>query len=152
MPVRGVVTFRGAPVEQALVVFSSRGEAGRSASDYTDAEGRFELTTYISPSLTENGALPTDYDVNIFKNEPMQRVELQPGARKARDLQQDPSVDPQEVLRLMRQGLVDPGDGMPIMVTGKSLIPERYCDTVHPALTASVERDQPNEFNFNLED
>lgn len=41
--VQGTVTLDGAPLAGALVVFTPRGP-GRSASDLTDAAGRYELT------------------------------------------------------------------------------------------------------------
>jgi len=41
----GTVTYKGQPVEGAVVAFHSS-EAGRLATGKTDAQGRFELTTY----------------------------------------------------------------------------------------------------------
>lgn len=152
VPVHGTVTYQGDPVEGATVVFTGKGEKGRAAGDHTDAEGRFELWTYVNPDFTADGAIPDHYDVYIEKRGPMRRVVLQPGARKARDLPQDGSMDPQEVIQLVMKGLVDPGDKEPIMLPGESFIPERYCIANKPLFTVVVDRDKPNEFNFDLVD
>ena len=151
VPVRGVVTYHGEPVEGATVVFTGKGELGRAAADYTDAEGRYELWSYVSPEVTADGAIPDDYDVYIEKRGSLRRVVLQPGARKARDLPQDGSMDPEEVIQLVKEGLVDPGGGE-VMLPGESFIPERYCVPNKPLFKVVVERDKPNEFNFDLED
>lgn len=151
VPVHGTVFYQGEPVEGAVVIFSGKGERGRGSGDYTDAEGRFDLWTYVTPEYTADGAMPDDYDVYIEKRGPMRRVELQPGARRARDLPQDGSIKPEEVMRLVHQGLVDPGSG-PVMVPGESFIPERYCIPNKPLFKVVVERDKPNEFHFVLED
>ncbi|HJT31296.1 MAG TPA: carboxypeptidase-like regulatory domain-containing protein [Pirellulales bacterium] len=151
VPVHGTVTYQGEPVEGATVVFTGKGERGRAAADFTDAEGHFELWTYVNSDFTADGAIPDDYDVYLEKRGPRRRVKVQPGARKARDLPQDGSMAPDEVLRLVYQGLVDPG-GPPIMLPGESLIPERYCIPNKSLFQVTVERDKPNEFKFVLED
>lgn len=45
VPVTGVVTLNGKPVEDAGVMFMSS-NGGRPASGVTDADGRFKLTTF----------------------------------------------------------------------------------------------------------
>ena len=64
VPVSGIVTQSGAPLEGAAVTFAPTG-AGRSASGLTDATGKFTLTT-LDPG---DGAMPGDYQVTITKKE-----------------------------------------------------------------------------------
>jgi hypothetical protein len=64
-PVEGVVTFNGAPLADAGVLFSpNRPQMGPPASGTTDAEGRFTLITVNSP-----GAAIGDHRVAISKEE-----------------------------------------------------------------------------------
>jgi hypothetical protein len=65
VPVSGVVTLDGKPVEGAVVTFYAIGDAkeGRQAQGETDKNGAFSLTT-----LKEgDGALPGEYKVVINK-------------------------------------------------------------------------------------
>jgi hypothetical protein len=59
----GIVTYKGAPVEGAQVMFTS--PAARPATAMTDAEGRFELTTFA----TGDGAVEGKHRVTITKTE-----------------------------------------------------------------------------------
>jgi hypothetical protein len=61
-PVEGVVTFNGAPVEKAGVLFKP--EIGPFAIGTTDAEGRFTLTT-----ANHEGALVGNHKVAISKTQ-----------------------------------------------------------------------------------
>ena len=61
-PVSGVVTYQGAPVEKAGVLFMP--ETGPFAIGTTDAEGRFTLTT-----ANREGALVGNHRVAISKNQ-----------------------------------------------------------------------------------
>jgi hypothetical protein len=61
-PVEGVVTFDGAPLANAGVMFLP--EQGAMAVGITDAEGRFTLTTANEP-----GALIGSHRVSISKDE-----------------------------------------------------------------------------------
>jgi len=60
--VQGVVTYNGNPVEEATVVFNSPTE-NRAASATTDAQGRFNLTTF-EPG---DGAVAGKHQVLITK-------------------------------------------------------------------------------------
>ncbi|WP_166820680.1 carboxypeptidase-like regulatory domain-containing protein [Thalassoroseus pseudoceratinae] len=62
VPVSGTVTYNGDPVEGADVVFRSSAKGGPAYAK-TDAEGRFELTTY-EPG---DGAVPGSHQVRISK-------------------------------------------------------------------------------------
>jgi hypothetical protein len=63
VPVTGTVTYKGQPVEGALVTLSTTAAGGRGASGKTDAAGNITLTTFEAG----DGALPGLYDVAIAK-------------------------------------------------------------------------------------
>lgn len=60
----GVVSYKGVPVEGAIVVFTPEGE-GVGALGRTDAKGQFSLTTF----LPDDGAVPGSYHVSVRKVE-----------------------------------------------------------------------------------
>jgi hypothetical protein len=68
VPVSGVVTLDGKPVEKATVFFYAVGDEreGRPANGITDKNGEFRLSTLG----TNDGALPADYKVVIHKYVP----------------------------------------------------------------------------------
>lgn len=68
VPVSGKVTYKGAPVEGAIVTFVPEGE-GRTATATTRAGGVFSLTT-----VDAAGAMPGKYKVTVDK------VEYGPGS------------------------------------------------------------------------
>src|SRR5688500_7404542 len=65
-PVKGFVTYQGSPVEGAVVAFhavdAAVGEA-RMATGVTDAEGRFQLTSFTQG----DGAAPGSHKVTVSK-------------------------------------------------------------------------------------
>lgn len=63
VPVSGKVTYKGAPVEGAIVTFVPEGK-GRTATATTGAGGVFSLTTVDAP-----GAMPGKYKVTVDKVE-----------------------------------------------------------------------------------
>jgi hypothetical protein len=63
VPVSGKVTYKGTPVEGAIVTFVPEGQ-GRTATATTSAGGVFSLTTVDSP-----GAMPGKYKVTVDKVE-----------------------------------------------------------------------------------
>ena len=68
VPVKGVVLYKGKPLEKAYVTFFQP-EANRSAIGETDAEGRFTLTTFVEG----DGALPGSHKVTVRKLEIIDR-------------------------------------------------------------------------------
>src|SRR5437763_12721850 len=63
-PVKGQVLYKGSPLAKALVVFHPLQESSALAQKpfaYTDAEGRFTLTT----ERPADGALAGDYAVTV---------------------------------------------------------------------------------------
>lgn len=70
-PVRGQVLFDGQALAEAVVVFHSKAETKTTLPKslaYTDAQGRFELTTLKS----NDGAPVGDYAITVELNEPRQ--------------------------------------------------------------------------------
>ena len=66
VPVRGTVTYKGEPLEDAAISFTPKEfkTGDRLATGKTDAQGRFELRT-----IGERGILPGEYVVVVIKNE-----------------------------------------------------------------------------------
>lgn len=62
LPVTGVVTLDGKPLEEASVLFAPEG-GGRPATGLTDKEGRFRLGTFVPG----DGALPGKHLVSVVK-------------------------------------------------------------------------------------
>lgn len=82
-PVRGQVVFDGQPVAEAVVVFHPKTEPTAPVPKslaYTDAEGRFELTTL----KTKDGAPAGDYAITVELKELRQVGEE--GVRDGRNL------------------------------------------------------------------
>jgi hypothetical protein len=62
-PVSGSVTFKGQPVEAARVVFVPSTAGLEAASGVTDAEGKYQLTTFVAG----DGAQAGEYRVKVSK-------------------------------------------------------------------------------------
>jgi len=60
---RGLVTYRGKPVEDAVLVFQPSAQSGFAASAMTDRDGRFDLKAFPPDS----GAVPGTYKVVVMK-------------------------------------------------------------------------------------
>jgi hypothetical protein len=68
--VSGTVTFQGAPVEGAMVVFHPpAGSEQQPAQAQTDAAGRFEMSTHVGQGEYQTGLAPGKYLVEIKKTE-----------------------------------------------------------------------------------
>jgi hypothetical protein len=64
--VEGVVLLDNEPVAEATVLFIPDGSTGQPAHGMTDANGKFQLTTYKE----NDGALPGSYKVTVTKSIP----------------------------------------------------------------------------------
>lgn len=62
-PARGIVTYKGAPVEKAVVTFTPKQRGGSSAYAKTDTQGRFVLQTFD----VDDGAVPGEHVVTVRK-------------------------------------------------------------------------------------
>ncbi|QDU77935.1 hypothetical protein Pan97_50140 [Bremerella volcania] len=125
-PVKGLVQYEGKPVEDATVTLIPKQSDGRSASGTTNAEGTFEVTTYISPSLQAPGAMPGEYDIVVSKIE-------------VREL--DPDLNPQEAQAAF-QKLGPP----------KNLLPKKYRSPNTSGLSVTIENGSPEPLALDLAD
>lgn len=124
-PVKGLVHFNGEPVEGATVTLIPSQPEGRSASGTTDSAGAFEVTTYISPSLQAQGAMPGEYDIVVSKVE-------------VRELAED--LTPQEAQAAF-QKLGPP----------KNLLPKKYRSPNTSGLSVNVDNSSPDPLTLELE-
>ena len=129
LPAGGTVTRQGQPVEGATVTFipTSAGVPGQagaapSATGITDAEGKFQLTTYEAA----DGAVPGSYKVTVVKREPL--------PASAQVDQDDPNYNP----------------NAPPPPPPKHLLPEKYAQQGTTDLTATVAEDGQNQFTLDL--
>jgi len=76
----GTITFDGAPLEGAVVVFHPDSPDGIGASAVTDEAGKFELKTFPP----ECGVVPGEYSVTVMKS-------MMPGPSKTDGSSEDPS-------------------------------------------------------------
>jgi hypothetical protein len=127
VPVSGSVKYKGQPVEGAIVTFVTE-KSPRTSTGVTDAEGKFQLTTFD----TNDGAVVGENLVSIVKNEP-----AAPDA---------PKMDPMAYAKAMQSG-----QGMP-KFQPKSTIPAKYADPKSSGLKRTVVEGEVNEFNFDLTD
>jgi hypothetical protein len=132
VPVTGVVTYNGTPVAEAsvgLVPDAPPGPTppGRGAFGRTDAQGRFELMTFVAG----DGAVPGNYKVTVTKVEGGNPAEQ---AEEGADDYDDPEA----------------GGGQAPQT--KHLLPEKYADFRKSDLTASIPNSGPVELKFDLTD
>jgi hypothetical protein len=80
VPVKGVVTFNDKPLANASVIFVTQEKGGRDATGTTDANGAFQLSTFVP----KDGALPGLYKVTVHYSE---AVAPPPNLRTAEDVQ-----------------------------------------------------------------
>lgn len=138
VPVSGTVVYKNQPVEGATVSFMAPG-APRAASGVTDAEGKFQLSTFEF----NDGAIVGENVVTISKIE-AGAVPQPTGDPKAM------ATNPQAMADAMKQyheGTMRKGDTGP-----KSLLPQKYADPKSSPLKEQVTADGPNTFVFTLTD
>ena len=124
-PVTVKVTYKGAPVEGALITFVDTGDPPAPAFGKTDAQGVAKMKTYVEG----DGAVVGTHQVAITKTETT-------GGAPTVD-QDSPQYDP---------------NAIDTPTTVKHLIPQKYESKVTSGLTAEVEDSGPNEFTFDLTD
>lgn len=121
-PVSGVVTMDGDPVAGATVTFSPK--AGQpTAVGRTDAQGKYQLTTYESG----DGAAPGEYAVLISKSDVGPVEEIAHG----------PDFESPAQHRAQQRG--------------GSMLPAQYANAADTPLTATVAEGGENKIDFNLE-
>lgn len=80
VPVSGTVMYKGKPLAEAFVVFMNKPKGGRPGSGMTDAQGQFELATFVGGKQWADGALPGDYTVLVLKTEKVDGRAADPSA------------------------------------------------------------------------
>lgn len=136
VPVSGVVTMGGNPVEGATVTFHAGVPApgqpaqGNSAVGQTDAEGRFQLKTFEG----NDGAVPGEYVVTISKYE---------AAAAGGGNSSNPAEEPADYKPPTAEELAASAP--------KSLLPEKYASAKTSDQKANVKAEGENEFTFALE-
>ncbi len=122
VPASGTVTYKGAPLADATVILAPVNPTGIGCAAKTDAEGKFELSTY--PETT--GAIPGSYNVMITKIE----VPPLPGGEDG-------------------EGGPPPPSGP---VYAKKLIPEKYGNPVKSGLKVDITDSGKTDIAFDLKD
>lgn len=143
VPVTGVVTLDGAPVEGATVTFvNTAGMApgeqvtGRSSVGRTDESGRFELTTFESG----DGAVPGGYTVTVTKYE----VQATGGGGTTTDVSEEGGS-------LEGESYTAPDEESADADTATNLLPEKYDSAKSSNLSVTVKADGENDIPISLE-
>jgi hypothetical protein len=127
-PVKVTVTYKGAPVADAIVTFiCQEGEPKANANGKTDAQGVAKMKTYIEG----DGAVIGPHKVLITKME----------ASSSGTVADQSSKD-----------YVPPAGGGSPLPTTKDLVPAKYGMMGQSGLTADVQKKPLNEFSFELKD
>jgi len=134
VPVSGLVTLDGSPVEGAMVVFAPTSGSGMAASGKTDASGRYKLTTQ-NPN---DGALAGNYLVTITKT-----VVLSDAASEA----VKPGMTPEEATKAAMEAYQKSGKAGPKFAEE---LPAKYKNPAASGFKADVVKGGKNEFDFPL--
>ncbi len=122
-PATGTVIYKNQPVEGAVVSFRCEA-ANKTATGTTDAQGRFDLTTYQGGK----GAVAGKHKVIVTKMSAPSGGAA--GATSMEDAFKKPSAAAQ----------------------AKSLLPPKYGDAARPLLEYTVSPDAANDFKIELTD
>lgn len=122
-PASGVITLDGSPVEGAQVAFNPEDPKGQGAFGRTDAEGRYELTTFE----TSDGAVPGKYIVTVTK------YDVPPPMAEASE-----------------EEYIPPEAGGARPKAPKNELPNQYSQMHTSDLRAAVAADGENQFDFAL--
>jgi hypothetical protein len=122
-PVTGTVIYKGQPVADAVVAFQGE-NATKLATGKTDAQGRFQLTTY-EPG---DGAVPGKHHASVSK------VTATPAASTTSASMEDAAA----AAKTQTQAVA------------KSELPEQYADPARSQLEFTVTESGPNDFQIDL--
>jgi hypothetical protein len=125
--VTGTVTQGGKPVDGANVQFAPPRQLGGGANVFaasatTGPDGKYTLSTYFSPSLTSEGALPGQYNVAVTKIPPATATASAHG-----DAHSESDAPPPQ-----------------------NLLPKQYASPETTPLKATVEPGKPNDIPLEL--
>jgi len=133
-PVSGTVLYNGKPVENATVSFLADG-APRAATGVTDAEGKYQLTTFD----LNDGAVAGTHKITVTK--------MEAGATAGGMTKEEENKllnDPTALAGQMSQGTENKAP--------KSLIPEKYASVETSGLSEEVKAGSENTFVLQLSD
>lgn len=157
VPVEGTVTFNGAPLTDAVVTFFPLAGEDPPANGTTDAEGKFKLQTYVSPTQILDGAVAGQYRVSVVKSPGGTAIMLglnsdDEATRKAAE-DKMANLTGDEMGQMFGAGVRTDAEGNIIEDSQPkapaSLIPERYADPAASQLTATVPAAGPLSFDLN---
>ena len=131
-PAGGTVTYKGKALDGATVTFRCD-EANTVATGKTDAQGRFELSTYKSGE----GAVAGKHAVTVSKV----KASAQSGPAPGEMPKDEKSMDD-----IMAGGLP------PELKPPESEIPEKYADVAQPSFEFTVSPEAANDFKIELTD
>lgn len=126
VPAEGIVTYRGEPLETAMIILQPSDNHGIAASAVTNAEGKFVLKSYPPDA----GTVPGTYTVSIIKTD-----------------FDDPKFNTKPVDNDSPEYLKSSTDPVPV-----SLIPIRYNDPSTSRLSAEIPPEGTTELLFELEE
>jgi hypothetical protein len=127
VPAKGIVKYKGNPVEGAIVTLTTRDQK-RSSFGKTDQSGQFTLTTFQSG----DGVVPGDYLVKIVKTEA-------PPASHQGDIDAGDYQPPEET-----------PNAAP--AAPKNLLPARYAQAETSQLSATIGEKGADNLEFDLKD
>lgn len=141
LPVSGVVTYQGKPVEGAQVALAPSGTeiaagavldrdsepVAKPARGMTDAEGKFTVKTYFNPKVNAPGARPGEYTVTVTKFLPPEGMTL---------FEWD-------------QAQQQPNPNTPPL---RWVVPEKFSKARESGLSATVKKGEKNHFKLDLVD
>jgi hypothetical protein len=117
-PVSGTVTWKGTPLADARVVFVPAGGGMEAASGVTDADGKYQLTTFVAG----DGAQPGEYRVKVSKY----------------DTKKASTADKKEYMSFEEeQKMVFSGDELPTP-PAKNLLPKKFDNDATSGITHTV--------------
>ncbi|WP_131282425.1 hypothetical protein [Blastopirellula marina] len=136
VPVSGKVTYRGKPVEGAIVQFKPvGGEPAQPAVGKSGVDGVFQLTTREFA-----GAVAGKYQITVMKYESKQPAAAEKSSATG------PSGENVE------EKYTPPDDNARPAPGPKNMLPAKYADASKSGLTADVTPRGPNEFDLELVD
>jgi hypothetical protein len=123
-PVTGTVTYKGQAVDGATVVFTPT--SGRPATAITDAQGKYQLTTFAE----KDGAVPGDYKVTVSKTVTEGKM---------------PDLTQEQIGEMQMKGEPIPGP------VSKNVLPEKYSNGATTDLSFTV-KSGANDIPIELKD
>ena len=133
VPAEGIVYYDDAPLAEAVVKFFPQDASGRTATAWTDADGKFIMMT-LNP---KDGVAPGEYNVTVAKN----ANDASPSADDSDASFDDP--DGRAAALRMREK-ADAKNSL------RSLLPDKYASPTQSGLTATIGAKGEKNLEFRL--